>query len=86
MLPFLQPKKAVGVIISRRGKDLLDAKPEVNAPGVESNSELESACEDILRAIDERSVKGLAAAMQAAYEVCGDMPSESLDDDKGEQE
>jgi len=87
MLPWLQPKKAAGAIISRRGKtDLHNTKPEVDAPGAESNSELETACEDILRAIDERSVKGLAAAMQAAYEVCGDMPAESMDEEKGDME
>jgi hypothetical protein len=69
MLPFLEPKKLVGTVIARRGKrDLPDIKPEVSAPGQESNHAMEAASEALLKAVDERSIKDIASALQQAFD------------------
>lgn len=74
MLPYLDPKKLSAVIVAKRGKpDLHDTKSEMEAPESEQSdydAALESAAEDMLTAIDERSVKKLAMALKAAHELC----------------
>lgn len=71
MLPFLDKKKAVGVIISRRGKeDLQNVKSEMIAPNDDSQDPaMHAAAEDVLRAIDQRSVIKLAAALKNAFVI-----------------
>lgn len=71
MLPFLDRKKAVGVIIARRGKDdLHDVKAEVVAPHDDSQDPaMHAAAEDVLRAIDQRSVLKLASALKNAFQI-----------------
>lgn len=77
MLPFLEPKKAVSVIVARRGKSDLEASPEVEAPGSEMDPGLKEAASDLMRALDERSVMGVAQALKAAFDIC-----DSYDDEE----
>lgn len=74
MLPFLDKKKTVSAVIARRGKPALEVKSEVSAPDSEGDPALESAAEDILRAIEEKSVLGLAQALKAAFQICDAEP------------
>ena len=67
MLPFLIPKKAVGVIVARRGKgDLHNVKPEQDLNT--KHSHLIPHAEDLLQSIDERSVNGIAKALHNAFD------------------
>ena len=76
MLPFLNPKKAVGVIVSRRGKgDIQDAAMEVEAPeNKKIDPGVEAAAHSLLRAIDERSVKSVARALHEIFEIMESLP------------
>lgn len=82
-IPFLNPKKAVGVVIShRKGKLGIEVKSE---QGGDYPDGLKEACEDILRAVDERSVLGMAAAIKAAFEICDAYPNEESNEEQGEE-
>ncbi len=75
MLPFLNAKKISSVILARKGKpDLHDTKMEMDAPseseGSDEDAALESAAEDLLNALDSRSIKGIAEALRAAHSIC----------------
>lgn len=75
MLPFLEPKKIVSVISSRRGKNPdIEVNAEVEAPGQEMDAGLKAAAEDLLRALDTRSAIDLAKAFRAAFEICDAYP------------
>jgi hypothetical protein len=77
MLPVLDPKKISTSILLKKKDKYVDVKAEQDSPSDEgSNPELESACEDVLMAIDQKSVKDLAKALQAAFAVCDSMPHE----------
>lgn len=81
-LPFLDPRKAVSIIIAqRKGKGDLEVKDEKRAGTDGTDSGLVEAAEDILRAIDERSALSLAQAIKSAYEIC-----ESYEEDSEEEE
>lgn len=82
MLPFLDKKKIVSVIVNKRGRDIHDVKPEISK---DVNPKLESACEDILLAIDDKSVIDLASAIKAAFQALDSEPhveGEHLQGDK----
>ncbi len=71
MLPFLDKKASVGTIIQQRGKsDLVGANSEVEAPDSEMDPALKACAEDILRAIDSKSVMDLVSALRAFNEIC----------------
>lgn len=75
MLPFLEPKKTVSVIMSRRGKSPdVEVNPEVEAPDSEIDSNLKAAAEDMLRALESKSVIDLAKSLKAAFEICDASP------------
>lgn len=74
MLPFLEPKKTVSVIMARRGKTDVEANPEVEAPGGEIAPALKEAAVDVMRALDTKSVIDLAKALQAAIAACEEAP------------
>lgn len=78
MLPFLDKKKDLGVIIARLGKrDLDDTRPEVSGPDEEPiDPMLEMAAEEVLRALDDRSPSRLARALKSAFEFCDSQPHE----------
>lgn len=59
-LPFLHAKKAVGVIVAQRGKRDLEVKPE----DTDIDPVMSMGAEDLLRAIDERSISGIVEAMK----------------------
>lgn len=70
MLPFLNSKKITSIIMARKDKpDLHDAKSEVSMGDKESDAGMESAAQDILSAIDSRSVKDLANALRSAFSL-----------------
>lgn len=70
MLPFLKKKPVAGVIIAHRQPD---QGPE-EKPESEENHALMSAAEDIITAVESRDKKRLAAALQAAFEICDSAP------------
>lgn len=75
-LPFLQKKQMSGIIVSHRKKDgagLSEGEQEG------SNSAMEAAAEDILRAISSKDAQHLALALQAAYDICESNEPESED-------
>jgi hypothetical protein len=69
MLPFLQGRKISSIIAERRGKPPgIEVAPETEAPGQEMDGPLKTAAEDLLRAIDSKSVLDIAKALKAAFE------------------
>lgn len=75
MLPFLDRKKITSILIKRGDKPLMEAPNEMDAPeNDEVDPGLESAAEDILRAVESRSARELAKALKAAFEMCGNGP------------
>lgn len=86
MLPFLEPRKTVSIIVSRKNEPSLEVKHEIEASD-EIDPALKSCAEDLLQAIDERSVLGIASAFKSAFEICESMPHEEYDDnEEGEEE
>jgi hypothetical protein len=85
MLPFLEPKKAVSVIIARHDKPGLEVNPEMEAPESEINPALKACAEDLLRAIDDRSIIDIAKALECACEICSMMPQENEEEEEGEE-
>lgn len=81
MLPFLEPKKTVSIIIARRGKPDLESQPEVEAGEDKIHPDLKEAAEDVMRAIQSKSVIDLAKALQSAFQICDAMPH---DEDESE--
>ena len=76
MLPFLEPKKIVSVMVSRRGKTPVETQPEVEMGENKVDPSLKEASEDILRAIESKSVIDLAKAIQSAFYICDSYPHE----------
>lgn len=71
-LPFLDPKKiAMSVVATKMKKSGgVEVKPEVEAPDSEMDPGLKAAAEDILKAVQDKSVMDLAKALKAAFMVC----------------
>lgn len=65
MLPFLKRSRQVGVIVEQRKAD----RPE-------EASEMEACAQDLLSAIEAKDVKGIASALQAAFELADSTPHE----------
>ena len=75
MLPMFDKKRAVGSIMSMRGKKpAVEVASEVEAPGSEMDEGLKAACEDLLGAIERKSVMDMAKAFQAAFLACEEEP------------
>lgn len=71
----MQPKKISTLIIARRGKsDIQDVKPEVAMNPSEDDMALHSAAEDLMRAIDDRSISAIAKAFKAGFLICDSEP------------
>lgn len=79
MLPFLDRKKTISLIMSKRaGKPDTEVANEVESPGSPGVSEdLKVAAEDLLRAVESKSVIDIAKALQAAHDVCESYEQES---------
>lgn len=75
-LPFLDTKKAVSVIMARRGKSDVEVTPEIEAPGQEMDAGLKEAAADVLGAIERKSVIDLAKALYACFQIAESMPHE----------
>lgn len=74
MLPFLDKKKIAGAILTKRGKADVQVAPEVEAPDSDMDAGLKECAEDILRAIEHKSVMDLAMALHAFFEMADAMP------------
>lgn len=75
MLPFLDQKKIGGLIIARKGKsDIHDAAAEVEHSEGGMDPALKEAAEDVLRAVEQKSVLDLAKALDAFFEIRDAMP------------
>ncbi len=68
MLPFLRKPKASGLIVEQRKSDI-PSEP----------SEMDAAAADLLSAIESKDIKGIAAALQAAFELAESMPHDEGD-------
>lgn len=77
MLPFMDRKKIVSTISSRRGKTPdIAMNTEIEAPDSEMDPGLKNAAEDVLRAIETKSPMDLAKALRMVYEACGSYSDE----------
>ena len=75
MLPFLDKNRAAGVIMERIGKRSLEAKSEQES-GNGMNPDMKEAAEDVMRAMQEKSVIDLAYALHAFFMICESLPHE----------
>lgn len=81
MLPFLKPQRVAGVIVAKT------RSPEGGIKENEDdndNAALHSAADDLIRAIHAKDTVGVAAALQAAFEIADSRPHEEgehTDDD-----
>lgn len=71
MLPWLLKKNAVSTIISRRhGQDTeLKSELDMRSEQQEEDKELEIACEQILKAIEDKSALSLKDALSEAFKI-----------------
>lgn len=75
MLPFLDKKKIVSVIASRRGKKPdIEVNSEMSAPNSDMPSELKDVSHDLLAAIEAKSPIDIAKALQKAFKCCDKEP------------
>lgn len=80
MLPFLEPKKASTTIIAKLGKPTsIEVPNEIEGSENKIDPALKKASEDILMAIESKSVIDLAHALQSAFDICDSMPHEEGD-------
>lgn len=86
MLPMFEPKKMASVISSKRGKPDLDVAVEVEIPGSEIDPGLQEAAEDIMRAIESKSVIDLAKAIKSAIECVDSAEEPSMEIDESYEE
>lgn len=80
-LPFLEPKKIVSVIGSMKKGKSMDVASETQPPGQEVDPGLKAAAEDLLQAINDKSVIGIATALKAAMDMSDSDDSEPSDED-----
>lgn len=80
-LPFFDHKKTVSIIIAQRGKPSVEVTPEVEMGDDKVDPGLKSAAEDVLSAIQSKSVVDLAKALRAAWEVCENYEPEEMGDE-----
>lgn len=72
MLPFLKPKPVGGVAVTYRKPDEKQSESEP-----ETGKEAVLACAaDLLKAVETKDVKLIAAALCAAHEILDSMPHE----------
>lgn len=76
MLPFLQPRKAAGIIIAKRvGEKTEDSHEEGEFP-----EGLMAAAEDLLSGIAMKDAKAVASALKACIAMCDyDEPEEAVE-------
>lgn len=72
-LPFLKNKKISSLIVSQRNPD--GTHDEQHSEGDEYVG-LESAAEDLIRAVHSKDTQGVCAALKAAFEICDSQPHE----------
>jgi hypothetical protein len=76
MLPFLDPKKIASAAMTVKGGKTMEHNPEVEAPDSDMDGGLKSAAEDVLMAIEHKSVMDLAKALKSAFMILDAMPHE----------
>lgn len=76
MLPFLKPKKQTGLIIAHR---IPDGGSQLSHEEGDDLQALESAAEEIIRAIQAKDARQLANAIKDAFDIC-----ESTSHEEGE--
>lgn len=72
-LPFLKQKHQVGVIVSHRKPDGSNTASHMEG---EEDQGLESAFDDLLRAINNKDSKAGAQVLKAIHEICDAYPHE----------
>lgn len=74
MLPFLKNKERglASVIISKRQPS--GSIEEVSQEADDPSAAIESCASDLIKAIEAKDVKAVAAALQAAFEICDSQP------------
>lgn len=74
-----EKKRAVAIMVSRMGgKRPVEAKPEESFGGAGPREDYKAVAEDVLRAIEEKSIDGLASAFEALMQM-----DESEDESEG---
>lgn len=64
-LPFMKEKPQTGIVTEHR-----------QSPEDDSNPGLSAAASDLLSAIEAKDIKGIAMALQSAFELVDSMPHE----------
>lgn len=82
MLPFLEPKRVVSMLIQRKGKSDLEAHPE--SGGNSEDSSLEMVMQDLMRAMEKKSPKEMAQAFKAGMQICESYPHEEAEQESEE--
>lgn len=77
MLPFLKNKQVATLIRSQRGQSAQDLKPEMVTQSDGMPDGLMAVSEDLLKALEDKSAHGVAAALRKVYELC-DVPAEEM--------
>ncbi len=73
MLPFLKPKKQVGIIVAHRKPD---GGPEITHEEGDELHALEAISEDLIRAMHSKDARAVAESLKAAFEMCETYPHE----------
>jgi len=85
-VPFFNDKKIAQGIMERRHKGV-EVTPEVEAPSNEPKDVAYEICvEDLLRAIQQKSISDLGKAIKAIFEHLETMPHEEYEEKQGDEE
>lgn len=83
-VPFFNDKKIAQGIMERRHKGV-EVTPEVDAPGSEPKDVAYEACvEDVMRAIQQKSIHDLGKSLKAIFEHLESAPHEEYEE-QGEE-
>lgn len=70
MLPFLKNRRQTGIIISHNTPNGIQESHSED----DEKAGLHSASEDLIRAVHEKNVQGVSAAIEAAFDILDAMP------------
>ncbi len=87
-LPFLRKKQVAGLIMAKRKPDgsneVMENQEEKSEQDYDS-SDLKACAEDLIRAVENKDVDGVAAALKAAHDICDSQPHEEYSEEEGQE-
>jgi len=87
MLPFIDGKKAAGLLIQKKGGKLLEVENEKDLSSEQAElSDFKVLAEDMISAFERKSVGDLAKALLAFHEMCEQDYSEEGEDEPSPSE